>query len=287
MLDFVKSKLMCKYNTDECDEALETSARRLKEAINNNNVTNYKCDSEDSLEQLKHLQTWMAVNDYGFVLYITATEGIEVDKVDQAQGMKMVDHPVLRDHRRVIEMRATNERKVTDYFPLYIEQYSSLTDNNTYRVDGYRLTHDEEMRDAFLDGMSYWICEECDKGVNCITLPCPRCNMELQKIPIYDNEIDYMRQTMKEAHSNRKHKTGESNYPWYCRDCYIVVDDTTVSCSGCNRQLNARDAETYRKHEKPELDKVLEHIGNLSNHETTRPNTNTMKRPTSEGNKVS
>ena len=83
-----------------------------------------------------------------------------------------------------------------------------------------------------------------------MTMPCPGCNKELQKIPIYEDEIETMRDAMKEAHSIQKDATGVSKYPWYCRDCYKVVEDTTVACSGCGSKLNAKDAEKYRNHER-------------------------------------
>jgi len=266
MLDFVKAQLMSFNNARECPKALEASALKLKKAINDKEVTHFKCDGLDSLEQLKHLQTWMKVNDTAYDLYITANEGIVIDENDQAQGVRIIPHPLTSDHQRVIEVTTTKTKERP--LALFVEQYSSLTETNRYRVDGYRLTQDQEMRSALLAGMNYWVCKECDVGVNCMKMPCPRCQKHLKMIPIYEYEINEVNDAMREAHSNSIRRD-TSKYPWYCRDCYMEVEDTTLECAGCDRELNATDAVKYRSHKRPELHEVLDLIKNLRYHEIT------------------
>ena len=262
MLDFVKAQLMSFNNAHECPKELEASALKLKTAINDKEVTHFKCDGLDSLAQLKHLQTWMTVNAPAYILYITANKGIEIDENDQAQGVRIIPHPLTSDQQRVIEVTST--KTIERPFALFIEQYSSLTENNRYRVDGYRLTQDEEMRGTLFAGMNYWVCKECDVGVNCMKMPCTRCQKHLQKIPCFDYEIDDVRKAMREAHSKSR---DTSKYPWYCRDCYMRVEDTTLECAGCHRKISDTDAMKYRSHTRPELHELLDLIENLRYHE--------------------
>ncbi len=264
MLDFVKARLMSFNNANECPKELEASALKLKKAINDKVVTHFKCDGLDSLEQLKHLQTWMTVNETVYILYITANERIEIDENDQAQGVRIIPHPFTSDHQRVIEVTST--KTIERPLALFVEQYSSLTETNTYRVDGYRLTQDQEMRQTLLAGMNYWVCKECDVGVNCMKMPCTRCQKHLQKIPFFDYEIVDVRNAMRAAHSKSRDM---SKYPWFCRDCYMKVEDTTLECAGCHRKLSDTDEMKYRSHKRLELHELLYLIENLRYHDTS------------------
>jgi rubrerythrin len=216
---------------------LEESEDKLKIAIVDCDVDNHQEHENDCNEHLKHLHSWMIVNTPQIVLHVIVEEEIQIDEEMKSLGINRVPP-------NIIEIRgSSNLRGVVDGCHAEIEQFSTASSGERYRVEGYRLSSNQETRDVLLSGKSYWVCEKCDEGVQCIRIPCPKCKEEIYFVPLTMPEFEkFVNQ------QRRFRKDNPDDDAWYCHGCNEMVETSQTPCPKCDKKIGSRILEWNKAH---------------------------------------
>jgi len=239
-LTYIKGYLLGVQANHSClikPTTLEESEARLGQAIVESAVENHQEHGDDCNDHLKHLHSWMIVNAPHIVLHVIVEEEIQIDE-------KMMSLGISRVEPNIVEIRGSSHlRGVVEGCTAQIKQFSTKSPGERFRVEGYRLSSNQETRDVMLSGRSYWVCEECDEGVQSVHIPCPICKEGIDFVPLTMPEFEtFVRQ------QRRFRKDHPDDDTWYCHDCYETVETTQTPCPKCDKEMGGRILEWHKAH---------------------------------------